>query len=173
MKTIDIIILLTLIYGFYQGYNKGLVTMIFESLSVILGMILGFKLMQVGIDYLLNFFPNMNKILPFLSFIIIFTLVVLLVRTIGRAIKTILDVTIFAGILDNITGAIIGFLKFTFLVSILVWMLKTSGIIIPESVTKDAPIFQFISDIAPKVVKVVEYLLPFAKDLFEQVKKQI
>lgn len=173
MKFIDIIILLPLIYGIYQGYTKGLVTMVFELLSIVLGMVLGFKLMQVGIDFLYQFFPSMPKLLPFLSFIIIFTLVLLAVRAIGMAIKAVLDITIFAGIIDNIIGAAVGFLKFLFLISIIVWLVKTSGIIIPESVTKDAVVFQFISQIAPQVVLILETLMPFLKDLFSLIQKQI
>lgn len=173
MKFIDIIVLLPLIYGIFQGYAKGLVTMIFELLSIILGMVLGFKLMQVGIDFLFQFFPSMPKLLPFLSFIIIFTLVILAVRAIGLAIKAVLDITIFAGIIDNILGAAVGFLKFLFLISIIVWLVKTSGIIIPESLTKNAVVFEFISEIAPQVVLILETLMPFLKDLFSLIQKQI
>ncbi|TAG57558.1 MAG: CvpA family protein [Cytophagales bacterium] len=173
MKFIDIIILIPILYGIYQGYQKGLVTMLFEVISIILGVILAFKLLQVGIGVLYQYFPNMSKILPFLSFLVIFTLVLLGVRAIGFAIKTVLDFTIFAGILDNIAGAFIGLFRWTFTVSILVWLVKSSGIIIPENITKDAPLFQFISSIAPYTISVIEFIFPFAQDLFNLVKKQL
>lgn len=147
--------------------------MVFELLSIVLGMVMGFKLMQLGIDFLLHYFPQTPKLLPFLSFIVIFTLVLLAVRAIGLAIKTVLDITIFAGILDNVFGAVVGFLKYLFLVSIIVWLIKTSGIIIPESFTKDAIVFQFISKIAPQLVSILETLMPFLKHLFSLIQKQI
>ncbi len=173
MKLIDIILLIPIVYGVYIGYQKGLVTMIFELISIILGIILGFKLMQVGISFLYQYFPNMPKILPFLSFLIIFTLVLMGVRMIGFAIKTMLDFTIFAGMLDNLAGAFVGLLRWTFTVSIIVFLVKNSGIIIPENMTKDAPVFQFLSSIAPSVVGFIEFILPFTNDLFKLIKNQL
>lgn len=173
MNIIDIILLIPIVYGVCAGFQKGLVTMLFELISIILGIILGFKLMQVGIAILYQYFPSMPKILPFLSFIIIFTLVLMGVRMIGFAIKTMLDITIFAGILDNLAGALIGLLRWTFTVSIVVWLIKNSGIIIPENITKDAPVFQFISSIAPNVIATIEFILPFTQDLFLLIRKQL
>lgn len=153
--------------------QNGLVTILFELLSVVLGIFIGFKLLQLGIDFLLDYFPNTPKILSFLSFLIIFTLVLVAVQSIGLAIKKILEITIFAGVLDNIAGSIVGFLKYVFLISILVWLVKTSGLILPVYVTENAIVFQFMSKIAPQVVQIIETLLPFLKDIFILIKKQI
>lgn len=169
MNTLDIILLIPLLYGAYDGYKKGFVLMVVGFLALILGIIGGFKLLQLGINFLMEYFPNMPRLLPLLSFLLIFILIFIGIYFLGVAIKATLDFTIFAGTLDNVAGGILGFLQASFSLSVIVWLLKQSRVI-PIKYTSDSLVFKYLDNLAPYVVKFFEFLLPFAKDLFRSIK---
>ena len=170
MKPIDYFILIPLVYGAYEGYRKGFVLMVVGFVALVLGVIGGFKLLQLGVDFLLNFFPQMPKILPLLSFILIFCLIIMAVYGLGILLKKALEFTVFAGVLDKIVGGMVGLLQWSFTMSILLWFIKQSQLIIPEKYTKDALVFNFLVQLAPKVVGWFQFLLPFSQDLFKLIR---
>ena len=108
MKPIDYMVLIPLLYGAYEGYRKGFIITVVGFLALVLGIIGAFKLMQLGIDFLMNYFPHMPTLLPFLSFIMIFFIIVIAVYALGMAVKKIIDFTVFAGTLDNLAGMMMG-----------------------------------------------------------------
>jgi membrane protein required for colicin V production len=170
MKAIDFIVLIPLIYGAYDGYKRGFVLTIIGSIALLLGVIGAFKLMQLGIDFLQNYFPHMPKILTFISFISIFLLIVAGVYLLGVAIKKGLDFTIFAGTLDNVAGAVVSVCQWAFITSILIWLTKQAQLI-PAEYTKDAPVYQFMLYLAPKTVNWFGFILPFSTGLFKSIKE--
>lgn len=170
MKLIDFIVLIPLIYGAYEGYKRGFVLTMVGSLALVLGVIGGFKLMQLGIDMLQEYFPHIPKILPFLSFAIIFILIVIGVYFIGVIIKKGLNFTIFAGTLDNVIGALVCVCQWAFITSIILWLCK-QGQIIPAKYINEAPVYQFLLYLGPKTVRWFSFLFPFAKDLFQSIKE--
>jgi membrane protein required for colicin V production len=170
MKPIDYFILFPLIYGALEGYRKGFVLMVVGFLALILGVIGAFKLLQLGVDFLLNFFPQMPKILPLLSFILIFCLIIIAVYSLGILLKKTLEFTVFAGVLDKIVGGIVGLVQWSFTISVLLWFIKQSRLIIPVEYTKDAIIFNFLVQLAPKIIGWFQFLLPFSQDLFKLIR---
>lgn len=170
MKLIDFIVLIPLIYGAYEGYKRGFVLTIVGSIALVLGVIGGFKLMQLGIDLLQQYFPHTPKLLPFISFTIIFLLIVIGVYMLGVVIKKGLDFTIFAGTLDNVAGAVVSVCQWAFITSIILWLCKQAKLIPPEY-TKDAHVYEFILYLAPKTVNWTGFMLPFASGLFKSIKE--
>jgi membrane protein required for colicin V production len=171
MKPIDYIILIPLLFGAYEGYKKGFVLVLIGFLAMVLGVIGAFKLLQIGIDFLIVYFPHIPKLLPLLSFILIFCLIVVSVYLLGILLKKTLELTVFAGILDKIAGAMLGLAQWAFTISVLLWFIKQSHLIIPDKYTKDAPVFNFLVQIAPKIVGWFQFLLPFSHDLFKQIRE--
>ncbi|MEL6539103.1 MAG: CvpA family protein [Bacteroidota bacterium] len=106
---------------------------------------------------------------PFVAFIGIFIIIVVLVNLLGRALKSVLDLTLL-GSLDKFVGALVGLLKWAFGASIVLWLLELADIIIPQEVMDESLLFPYLVSFAPWVVEMASALLPFAQDLIDQIK---
>lgn len=141
-------------------------------LAFVLAVIGGFWLLQWGMDLLDQHFEINGNLLPYISFILIFIGIVLLVNLIGRMLKKVLDMTLL-GSVDAFAGGIVGLLKWTFGVSVILWLTTNVGLLIPDEHIKDSMLYPYIVNVAPTVVEYVAILWPLAEDLFHPIKEMI
>lgn len=170
MNTLDIILLVILGIGAISGFRKGFLMEIVSILAFVIAIIGSFKLLQVGMDILKENFELSGKFLPYLTFIIIFIAIIIVVNLIGKAVKKILDMTLL-GSFDNLAGAIIGVFKWAFGLSVLLWIFNYFQINPIEDYAENAVVYPFVVSFAPTVVEYISALIPFAKDLFTTVKE--
>ena len=167
MSKIDIVLSLLLILGGYLGYKRGFLAELFFVAALILGVLVGFKLMGWGIEYLHNEFNADTAFLPYLSFFIIFILVVIAVIFIGNRIKHLMDDT-FLGRVDSIAGAILGVIKYGFCASVLLWLSKRMGFHFSESWTQGSWLYPKTLVFANSVSEFFAGFLPFFKETFKR-----
>lgn len=141
-------------------------------LAFILAIIGGFKLLHLGMDLLDQHFDINGNILPYIAFIIIFIGIVLLVNLIGKMLKKVLDMTLL-GSLDSLAGALVGLLKWTFGVSVILWLTTNVGLLIPTAYINDSLFYPYIVNIAPTVVEYVSILWPLAEDIFHPIRELV
>ena len=170
MNTLDIILIVILGIGAVTGFRRGFIMEIVSILAFILAIIGAFKLLQVGMTFMQENFQLSGKLLPYLTFIIIFVAIVILVNLIGKAIKKMLDMTLL-GSFDNLAGALIGILKWTFGLSVLFWIFNYFQFNPIERYSENSFIYPQVVSFAPVVVDYISALLPFAKDLFSTVQE--
>lgn len=168
MKTLDIILLIPLIFGAYLGFTKGLLLEIFGVLAFILAIIGGFKLMETGMVYLSGYFENFGQLLPFISFLIIFLAIILLVNMLGKLLKKMIDMTLLGGF-DKFAGAIIGLIKWAIGLSILLWLVNNFGIELPGQ-DEELVLYPFLAELGPKLIASLDVVLPFAQDMLDSIK---
>ena len=168
MNTLDIILVIILGVGAISGFRKGFLMEIVSILALIIGIIGSFKLLQVGMEFLRENFDLSGRLLPYLTFIIIFIAIIIVVNLIGKAVKKILDMTLL-GSFDSLAGALIGVFKWAFGISVLIWIFNYFQINPVEDYSEDAVIYPIIVSFAPTVVDYISALIPFAKDLFTTV----
>jgi len=143
---------------------------IVSILAFILAVIGGFKLLHEGIDFLQVHFHLSGKLLPYLSFLIIFVGIIILMNILGKALKKVLDMSLLGG-LDNVAGALMGVFKWAFGLSVLIWIFNYFEINIVEAHADETFVYPLISSFAPKVVEYISVILPFASDIFSSVEK--
>ena len=68
MKTIDLLILFPLLIGAYTGYKRGLLLEIVAILAFVIAVVLGFKLLDYGLDFLSPYVGGSNRFLPYFAF---------------------------------------------------------------------------------------------------------
>ncbi|MDX1629216.1 MAG: CvpA family protein, partial [Fulvivirga sp.] len=166
MSTFDIILLIPIAFGAYQGFRRGFLLEVIAILAFILAVIGGFKLLHMGMDFLDSHFDISGQWLPFLSFILIFILIILSVNLLGKGLKKVIDLTIL-GVIDNIAGLIISVLKWAFGLSVVLWLLDAFGANPPEEWITGSILYPIILPLAPKVVDYLAGLMPFAHELFD------
>ena len=170
MKTVDIVLLVVLLFGAYNGYKKGFLMELIAVFALILGIVGGFKLIHWGIDLLDEYITS--EILPFLSFFIIFIGIVILVNVLGKLLKEVVHMTPL-GSVDSLAGGLIGLVKWAFGISVLIWIFSSFDIHLPTDATGDSTIYPLVVSFAPWTADKVAILFPFLDQAFESIKEQL
>lgn len=168
MSIIDIIILVPLVIGAIGGFKKGFIMEIISLLALILAVIGGFHFLHWGIALLQEHFDLSGKFLPFLSFIIIFAAIVIVVNLVGKAVKKIVHMAFLGGI-DKIAGAILGGLKWIFFLSLVVWAFQVFGVEVPDHLVEKSMLYSFVVGVAPFTVDMFGYIIPASSDLLDKI----
>ena len=169
MSTFDIFLALPLAYGVFQGFRKGLLQEVVSVFALFLGFILGLKLLTTALPLVQKFVGNALGLLPFLSFLVVFVLVILGVRLLGLLFKKIVDFTPL-GMLDNILGAILGGLKWCFAISLLLYVSSLAGIAVSQGTARESVIYPFVLKSTPLALEVLSFVMPFLKVLLTTLK---
>lgn len=123
--------------------------------------------MSWGVDYLAQKFNADTAVLPYISFLLIFLIVVVAVTFIGGRIKNSMDKT-FLGKMDAAAGAVLGLLKYAFSLSIILWLIDSFKISLPESWVSDSKLYPIVAHVAPTIASFFGDFLPFFKETFAQ-----
>lgn len=167
MNKLDIVIAIILLIGIYKGYRNGFLMGLISLLAIVLGIFGGFKLMGEGMLFLQKEFNADTSVLPYLSFLLIFIIIVVLVNLFGKLIKTSIDKTMF-GVVDEILGAALGGIKWLFLLSVLFWIVDSMDFEPWPEWTEGSILYPFTITFATELSGYVSDILPFFKETFKQ-----
>lgn len=162
MNTIDIIIVVILLFGLIKGFIKGLFVEITSLVGLILGVYGAIHFSYFLSDILkssVSWDPSMIQIVAFAgTFLIILLALVLLGKTMTKIAET-----ASLGFFNKILGALFGVLKYGLIVSVLLIVFsqfnKTLKFMDQSKTEKSIlyePVKNLASTIFPKLVKVVE-----------------
>jgi membrane protein required for colicin V production len=165
LNTADIALVVMLAFGAYRGYREGFLMELFSLVGIIAGILAGFKLMGLAMIFLSDRFNVDEKVLPYLAFALVFIIVVLLITLAGRLLKASIDKS-FLGRVDAVAGAVLGVLKFAFMLSVVLWITESLKLYLPERWTEDSYLLPLISGFAPAVTSWIGELVPAFKDIF-------
>lgn len=163
MAIIDFIILIPLLWGGYQGFKKGLVMELITIIAFILGVTLGFLFMDWGIELLKPHIQD-GSVIPYISFILIFLLVLFGVLMLGKLIKGLVNITLM-GSIDKIGGSVFGILKWAFAISIFLWLTERAQIEVPSNITEGALIYPKLLSYGPFLIDTVASVFPLENEL--------
>ncbi len=158
-----------MVFGAVLGFRKGLLLEIFGVLAFVLAIIGGFKLMETGMVYLSEYFEDFDQLLPFISFLVIFLAIIILVNMLGKLLKKMIDLTLLGGF-DKFAGAILGLVKWAIGVSILLWLVNNFGIELPGQ-EEELVLYPFLTELGPKLIASLDVVLPFAQEMLDSIKE--
>jgi membrane protein required for colicin V production len=138
---------------------------LFSILAIVLGIFGGFKLMGYAMIYLQEEFHADRAVLPYIAFIVVFILIVVVVTLIGRMFKHTIDKS-FLGSMDKAMGACLGMFKTAFLISIIIWIADSLKFSPPEQWTAGSWLYPFTARVAPGVSSWIGSFVPFFKEIF-------
>jgi membrane protein required for colicin V production len=169
-NTMDVVIAIMLIVGAVRGYRRGFLVSLLSVLALILGVIGAYSLLQWGMSLLLEYFQIHGKILPYVSFLLLFVAIVALVHVAGRFLKKAIDLTPL-GVADNAAGSVLGLVSWCFALSFLLWMAVTYENAFVMRWKDKSLFYPYLAAFAPKVVGWFSVILPFAGNLFDQMRE--
>jgi membrane protein required for colicin V production len=165
LSIIDILIAIIILTGAFAGFKDGFIVSLFSVLGVIIGLLGGFKLMGIGMVFLADQYNVDKKVLPYIAFSIVFVIIVACVSLLGRLIKASFNKPIL-GQFDGVSGAFLGIIKTTFLLSILLWIGDSLKIEIPESWTNNSRLQPVAANFALKIARWIGGFIPIFDDIF-------
>lgn len=139
----------------------GLVTM----LALILGVFGAFKLTGEGMLFLQDEFNADKEALPYITFLVIFVVIVLLVTLLGKSIRNSIDKS-FLGRVDEIFGSVLGAFKTLFVLSVLLWIADSFRWEPPTEWTDGSFLYPFTAHLAPGMARWVAQFVPFLQEIF-------
>ena len=165
MSPLDIILAIIILGGAYGGYKDGFILSLFSLIAVILGLLGGFKLMGSAMVFLADQYNVDQKVLPYLAFTFVFLIIVISVSLLGRFIKVAVN-KFLLGPFDHTVGALLGLIKMTFMISIVLWIGDSLKINFPERWVAESWLHPRTAEFAPKIADWISDILPAFEDMF-------
>jgi membrane protein required for colicin V production len=163
---IDFIAFILFIIAIFKGMRKGLIVAVFSFVAYIIGLAAAVKLSTAMANYIGDNVAVSQRWLPFIAFIAVFIIVVLLVRLGAKLLQNAVQ-AVMLGWLNRIGGAIFYILIYFFIFSIVLFYATQLEIIKPSTI-KSSNTYSLIEPFGPKVIDAVGSVLPFFKDMFEE-----
>jgi membrane protein required for colicin V production len=130
--SIDVVLLLVALYGFYLGFSDGIIKTVFSFLSYAVGLMLAIKFSPAMTRFIETGFNVKNPLILVLGFIITFFLGMYIIRFVADAITGVLQF-VHINILNQIIGGVFLSLGFMTMYSVMVWFGESSGLISPQT----------------------------------------
>ena len=166
---LDIIFAVIIVIACFKGYQRGLILAVFSIIAFIIGLAAALKLSTVVAASLKNSVSVSAKWLPFISFVLVFLIVVLLVRWGGKLIEKSLQV-ILLGWLNRIGGIIFFAVLYIIIFSIFLFYAEKLQLLKP-SVIDSSVTYHFVQPWGPKVIDGFGNIIPIFKDMFAQLEQ--
>jgi membrane protein required for colicin V production len=161
----DIILAVLLLLGAWSGYRKGFLMALFSLAAVLLGIFGAYHLMGDGVVWLGSRLDADPKLMPYISFTIIFFVIVIAVKILGSVLRASITQTIL-GEADSVLGAILGILRYGFMLSALLWIMTSLHLNLPEDWRKGSVMLPVIEKTAPYLAGKAGSLFPSVESLF-------
>lgn len=161
---IDLIFAVLLVIAIIKGYQKGLIIAVFSIIAFIIGLAAALKLSAVAAVYVKDSVNVSAKWVPFLAFVIVFLVVVLLVRLGGKLIEKAFQVVLL-GWLNRLGGIVLYAALYIIILSIFIFYAEKLQLIRPE-VIRSSLTYDFIQPWGPIIMDSFGKIIPVFKDMF-------
>lgn len=161
---IDICYAILLIVAVVKGLRKGFVLALFSIIAFIIGLAAALKLSAAVAVYLEQQVSIEGRWLPFLSFALVFLVVVLLVNWGGKLIEKSFELALL-GWANKLAGVLLFVTLYTIIFSIFLFYAEKIQLLKPDTIDQSAT-YAFIRPWAPAVMDNFGKIIPICKDSF-------
>ncbi len=170
MSTFDFFLALPILWGAFQGFRKGLLLELVSLVALVLAILGGLKLLDAALPVMESFVGDAHGLLPYVTFLVVFVGIILLIHTGGLIIKKVIDFTPF-GLFDNVLGSILGALKWCVALSLLLYVSDMAGISVSKDTADASMVYPVVLKTTPYALDILSYVLPFVKSLIFSLKQ--
>jgi len=162
---IDLIALLAIVYGLYTGYSKGLIQTVFDTLSIIIGIVAALKVSPIVINLLQGILPLSKSLVFIIGFVLTFLLIMGLIRFVGKKMESLLKVAN-VNVVNKILGAGLMALFFSLIVSYAVWGVNKLSLV-NEDTLASSNAYPFLQTLPEKSQSLFESVKPVFSGFWE------
>ena len=164
--SIDITFYIIMSFAVFKGYSKGFVIGIFSFLAFIVGLAAALKLSALLAGYLENSTGVSGKWLVFLSFVLVFLVVVIVVNLGARVIKRTVGFAML-GWVDKLGGIFLYILIYTLIFSILLFFAEKT-FLLNQTTIEESRVYKWIAPWGPLVIDNLGKIIPIFKGMFNE-----
>jgi membrane protein required for colicin V production len=161
---LDIIFAIIIVVACIKGYQKGLIIALFSIIAFIIGLAAALKLSSVMAGYLGSSTTISNKWLPFVSFIVVFFAVVLLVRWGGKLIEKTFQMALL-GWVNRLGGIVFYAALYIIIFSVFLFYAEKIHLIEPATIQSSIS-YNFVQPWGPIVIDNFGKVIPIFKNTF-------
>ena len=166
---IDILFIVLVVLAAIKGFRRGLIVGVFSFVAIIVGLAAAIKLSIVVAGYIGSEVNVSDRWLPVISFLAVFIGVVLLIRLGAKAIEKGVEV-ITLGWLNRLGGILLYIAIYLLVFSIFLFYATQLNILKPETIEKSVT-YAYLQPWGPKIIDIMGRLIPFFKDMFQQLEQ--
>jgi membrane protein required for colicin V production len=170
LSTFDFFLALPILYGAFQGFRKGLLLELVSLIALVLAILGGLKLLDVALPVMAGFVGDAHGLLPYVTFLVVFIGIILMIHAGGMILKKIIDFTPF-GLFDNLLGSLLGALKWCVTLSLLLYVSDMAGISVSKDTADASMVYPVVLKTTPYALDIIGYMLPFVKALIFSLKQ--
>lgn len=163
---IDILVAITLVIAVIKGFQKGFIIAVFSVLAFMAGIAAALKL-SASVAQWLGVTTNIAaRWLPFISFVLVFIAVILLVRLGANFIEGAVKLALL-GWLNKFLGILLFAVLYVVILSVFLFYAQQMKLFSAETINQSVG-WPYIRPWAPFVIEKIGNIIPLFKDLFEQ-----
>lgn len=166
---LDVFYILLIIVAAFKGMRKGLIVALFSIFAFVAGLAAALKLSAVVAARLSTEVSPAFKWLPMLSFLIVFIFVAFLINLGGRFIQKAVE-TVLLGWINRVGGMLLYIALYTFIFSIILFFASQAHLINDRTIASSF-FYPYIQPLGPRVINAIGELIPFFKNMFEELQK--
>jgi membrane protein required for colicin V production len=169
MNSIDILLLIPLIYGAWKGFKHGLIIEVFTLLALFVGIYIGIHFSDFTAVFLRENVGITSKYLPLIAFSLTFIAVGAMVFFLGKTIEKLIKITVLTP-LNKFAGVFFSLLKYTYILSTLLVMLESLDekiAFFPKKVKEESLLYQPILKVSTSTIPQLEESTLFLNNLMK------
>lgn len=159
---IDILFLISLAYGFWQGFNQGVIATVFNVGAYVFGITLAFKMTPTTTNIMQSVFHSNNPSMFIGAFIVNILFVMLIMRMAAKSLEKMFQMA-YIGMVNQALGAVVLAGFYILVCSILVWFMVKARFI-NEQTIEDSKTYTLLEPLPGKAYDVAMSLKPFAEE---------
>lgn len=170
MSTIDIILVIFLLYFAFKGYTSGFII----SLATLSGLVLGFYAASHFSEFTANWLQKdmglESSNIRLIAYVVTFIIVIVLIFLLGRFMTGVVK-TAGLGIVNRLAGAVFGIGKGLLIASFLFLMLShldPKESLLTKSQKKNSVLYKPVSAVAPAVIPLLQKYTVVVQDFIEE-----
>jgi uncharacterized membrane protein required for colicin V production len=175
---IDLFLIIVMAYGFYVGYNQGIIKTVFTILGASFGILASLRFTPAVTRFYHDIFNQNNPLWIIVAFATTFIFSLLLLKLLGKGIESIMEKVHINFVNQIIGGAVLAALS-AFFYSLIIWFVVES-VLTPESEgVTSSKTYPFLKNYPGKIWKGVIQLEPlvgefreFSEEIFNKVEQE-
>jgi len=155
--------------AFFKGIKNGLIMAVFSLVGLIVGVAAAMKLSVIVAAYLKDSVNISAKWLPFLSFLLVFIGILILVRIAAAALEKTMEFALM-GWLNKLGGIVLYAALYIILLSVLLFYAEKLNFINTNTISASKT-YVYLQPWGPKVMDTMGSVIPWFKDMFSELAK--
>jgi membrane protein required for colicin V production len=161
---IDLVFLVVLFYGFWKGYNRGIISTVFSLGAYIFGFILAFKITPTTTNILEAMFHSTNPIMFLAAFAVNVLFILFIIRMAANSAETVFQAAAL-GIFNRFLGAMLVGAFSVLIYSILIWFLVKIQFL-NEATVVESRSYPVLKEMPGRAKAIATRFTPFLKDVW-------